>query len=56
MNKQNKIQLIDTKNSLLVARGWEQCGVGKTSEGDQEVQASNYKISKSWGCNIQRDD
>ena len=32
-------------------QGW---GVwGGTGEGGQKVQTSSYKISKSWGCNVQ---
>ena len=31
--------------------------VGKMSEGVcQKVQNSSYKISKSWGCNVQHSD
>ena len=36
----------------MVARG-EVSGGGKIGEGDEEVQTSSYKISKSEGCNIQ---
>ena len=42
MDKQNRNRLSDTVNKLVVAIG----------EGDYEVQTSNYKINKSWGCNV----
>lgn len=49
-NKTNR--LINTENKLLVAmqRGGE--GMGKTSEGDKEVQTYNYEINKSSAGNI----
>lgn len=38
----------DTENKLVVARGEESEGIGKTGEGDQKVQTSSDKI-KSHG-------
>ena len=51
MNKQNETcryreQIGDCQ------RGGE-LGVGKMGKGDQKVQSSSYKISKSWGCKVQ---
>lgn len=31
-------------------------GVGKMDENDQKVQTSSYKISQSWGYNVQHSD
>ena len=31
-------------------------GVGEMGEGGQKVQASSYKINKSWGCNVPHGD
>ena len=28
----------------------------EVGEGDQKIQISNYKINKSWGCNVQDGD
>ena len=44
-----------TENRLAVARGrgWDVCEVG---EQGQKVQTSGYKISKSWGSNVQHGD
>ena len=55
MNKQNKT---DTDSQIQTHTGGCQRGVGggkmgKISEGDQEAQMSSYKISQSWGCNVQ---
>ena len=41
------------KTSLMVARGLPGLEVGETGEGSQKAQTSSYKISKSWGSNIQ---
>ena len=30
--------------------------MGEMGEGGQEAQISSYKISKSWGCNVQHGD
>ena len=46
---------MDTKKRLVVARGGGQ-EVGKTGEGGQEIQTSNFKINKSWGCNVYHGD
>ena len=46
---------MDRENRLLVARG----GGGRDSEmgkGYQKVQISSYKMTKSWGCNVQLGD
>ena len=51
--QQQQNELIDTENRLVVARCV--CG-GEMGEGGQMVQTSSYKINKSWGCNVQRDD
>lgn len=41
----------------MVVTGGEGCsGVGEMGEGDKEEQASSYKTSKLWGCNVQHDD
>ena len=32
------------------------CGAREPNEGGQKVQTFSYKISKSWGCNVQDDD
>ena len=53
--KQNTHELIDTDNRYVVARG-EGWGVSEVHEWSQKVQTSNYKISKSQGCNAQRGD
>ena len=34
-------------------QGWR---VGEMGKGGQKVQTSSYKISKSWGCDVQHDD
>lgn len=44
-NKQNKTELIDTENGLVVTREEGNWGVGKFGEGGQEVQKFNYKIN-----------
>ena len=51
--KQNRNELIDAGNKLVVTRGERNWGVGKTGKGDQEVQTFSYKINKSQGCNVQ---
>ena len=43
----------DIKNSLMVARGLPGLKVGEMGEGSQKAQTSSYKISKSWGYNVQ---
>ena len=48
-------KLIDTENRLVIDRG-SRWGVSKMGEGSQKVQASSYKINKSWGCNVQHGD
>ena len=58
--KEKKKTLIDTElvmsgNRLVVVRG-ESWQVGQMDEGGQKVQNSNYKISKSWGRNVQHGD
>ena len=30
--------------------------ISEIGKGDQKLQTSRYKISKSWGCNIQHGD
>lgn len=30
--------------------------LGKMGEGGQKIQTSNFKVSKSWGCNIRHGD
>ena len=57
----NKTMLIDTGTDwwlpeMAEAGGWWLVVGGQMSEGHQKVQTSNYKISKSWGCNIQHGD
>ena len=46
--QQPKTKLTGTENRTVVATAEEEWGLGKIGEGDQEVQTSNYKISKSW--------
>ena len=36
----------------MVARGLPGLEVCEMGEGSQKAQTSNYKISKSWGCNV----
>ena len=45
-----KNRVIDTENRLVVAkrRAWGMGGIGIMGEGDQKLQTSNNKISKSW--------
>ena len=45
MSKQNKTKTIDIENRMVVARGEKGWGVGKTSEGNREVQTFGYKIN-----------
>lgn len=52
-NKKNKTR--DTENRLVVARCRE-WAVGEMGAGNQKVQTSCYKTSKSRGCNIQHGD
>lgn len=40
----------------MLARGEEGSGVEELSERGQKVHTSNYKVNKSWECNIQHDD
>ena len=47
-----KSKLIDTENKLVVARVGKK-GLDRKGESGQKVQISNYKINKSWGCNVQ---
>ena len=47
-------QFIDTKDRLVVARG--ECMRGGRYVFSQNAQTSSYKISQSWGCNIQHCD
>ena len=56
MSKRNKTKIIDTENRMVFARGEGVWGVGETGKGDQNIQASSYKTSKSWGCNVQHSD
>ena len=53
--KKKKPELMHTEKRLVVARArtW---GMDQTDEGGQKVQTSSYKISKSWGCNVQCGD
>ena len=37
----------------MVARGLPGLEVREMDEGSQKAQTSSYKISKSWGCNVQ---
>ena len=53
--KGKKNKLIDAENRFVVARGGGG-QVGKMGEGSQKVQTSSYKISKSWGYNVQHGD
>lgn len=43
---------MDTKKRLLVTKRQVGRRVGEMGKRYQNVQASNYKISKSWGCNV----
>lgn len=45
------LEKFHTDGRLMVAR--EEGGGSEMGEGRQEVQISNYKISKSWGWNVQ---
>ena len=47
---------MDTENRLVVTRREGRWGVVERGEGDQEVQTSSYKISKSRGCIVQHGD
>ena len=49
-----EIELIETKNGLVVARGGG--GVGEMTEGGQKVQTSRYKMKKSRECHVQHSD
>ena len=49
----NKTKLTDAENRMVVARGERAWGLGEMGEWGQEVQACSYKISKSWGCNVE---
>ena len=47
------------KNKPVIDRiDWwlSETGRDEMGEGSQKVQNSNYKISKSWGCNVQHGD
>ena len=48
-------ELIDTKNRLVVARGGGG-GRAETGEGSLNVETPNYKVNKSWECNLQQSD
>jgi len=50
--KQNRDRLIDTENTVVVARGEEGEEIHKIAEGDEEVRTSRYKITKSQGCKV----
>ena len=39
---------INTENKLLVATVGDR-GIGKMGEGEWEIQASSYGVTKSWG-------
>lgn len=41
---------------MVVARKEENWEVAKMGKVVQELHLSNYKIGKSWGCNVQLDD
>lgn len=49
--KQNR--LIDNGNELFDTRVGQGLGADKIISGDKEIQATRYKISKSWGYNVQ---
>lgn len=51
-NKQNN-RLINTKNKLAVAIEERDEGTDEVGERDIEGQTCNYKISKSWGWQLQ---
>ena len=40
------MRLVNIENKLMVARGEEQRGMGKMSEGEWEMQASSYGMNK----------
>ena len=46
-----KINVIDTENILVVARG-ERWDIGEMCEGGGNVQTSRCKVTKFWGYNI----
>ena len=47
MNKQTNSR--NTENKPMVARQEIGRGMGKIGKGEQEVQASSYRMNKSWG-------
>ena len=53
--QKQKTKLINKENRLVVVRGRGQ-RVSKIGEGDPKAQTSSYKISKSWGYNVQHGD
>ena len=50
--KKKKKKLID-REQVCSCQRW---GGGQMREGGQKVQSSNYKINKSWKCNVQHGD
>ena len=53
-NEPLKTQIRDAEDRLVVSRGGERGG--ELGEGARLVQTSSYKISKSWGCKVERGD
>ena len=55
MNKQTKSRnrSINAENKLMVVREEEGGGMGKIGEGEWEIQASTYGMTKSWGYKAQ---
>ena len=51
MNKQTQTKPVDTENRLVITTRQGASAKAKWVKMDQEVQASSYKISKSWGYN-----
>ena len=54
MESRKQMNIIDSyrQETNLIIRVRRGCGMDKIGEGDKEVQTT-YKISKSWGCNVQ---
>ena len=58
-NKKTNSWLIDTENTLVVARGEEwggDRGVGKMYEACQKVRTYGFRINKFWGYNLHHED
>ena len=51
MNRQNRNRLIDTENSVMVARGEWGWGVGERGEGIKKYKLAVTELS--WGCKVQ---